>query len=246
MANVYSTIADGGWRNKQITIRKVVFPDGRVDSSWGVPHRTKVLSTAATTVETEILQHNVQYGTATGSAISCPTAAKTGTTSGLVDAWLDGFTPNRTTVVWMGYPKANISMTDVHGQAQFGGLLPADIWHDFMSAVVTPPCTPLPDPAADPMTYVPFTGQFEESGLRELRPPKSTGPVRADGRERHRRRDGARERLAPSRGDDDARDDDPGHDDARARPRPRPRRRRRTTPAGPGAGGAAAPTTTTG
>ena len=85
----------------------------------------KVLSTAATTVETEILQHNVQYGTATRSAIGCPSAAKTGTTSGLVDAWLDGFTPNRTTVVWMGYPKANISMTDVHGQAQFGGLLPA-------------------------------------------------------------------------------------------------------------------------
>ena len=49
MANVYSTIADGGWRNKQITIRKVVFPGGRVDRSWGVPHRTKVLSTAATT-----------------------------------------------------------------------------------------------------------------------------------------------------------------------------------------------------
>ena len=45
--------------------------------------------------ETEILQHNVQSGTATRSAIGCPTAAKTGTTSGLVDAWLDGFTPNR-------------------------------------------------------------------------------------------------------------------------------------------------------
>ena len=38
MANVYSTIADGGWRNKQITITKVVFPNGRVDSSWGTPH----------------------------------------------------------------------------------------------------------------------------------------------------------------------------------------------------------------
>jgi penicillin-binding protein 1A len=175
MANVYATIADGGWRNKQITIRKVVFPDGRVDASWGVPHRTKVLSTAAATVETEILQHNVQYGTATLSAIGCPTAAKTGTTSGLVDAWLDGFTPNRATVVWMGYPKANISMTDVHGQAQFGGLLPAQIWHDFMSAVVTPPCTPLPDPNANPMTYVPFTGHYQQLGLASYVPP-STGP----------------------------------------------------------------------
>ena len=140
MANVYATINDGGWRNKQITITKVVFPDGHVDASWGVPHRVQVLSTAATAVETEILQHNVQYGTATRSAITCPSAAKTGTTSKLVDAWLDGFTPNRTTVVWMGYADKNVSMTDVHGQAQFGGQLPAQIWHDFMAQVVTPPC----------------------------------------------------------------------------------------------------------
>ncbi len=244
MANVYSTIADGGWRNKQITIRKVVFPDGRVDSSWGVPQRTKVLSTAATTVETEILQHNVEYGTATGSAISCPTAAKTGTTSGLVDAWLDGFTPNRATVVWMGYPKSNISMTDVHGQAQFGGLLPADIWHDFMSAVVTPPCTPLPDPAADPMTYVPFSGKFEESGLQSY-VPKSTGPSGATGAS------GTGGATAPRGG---------AHHHAvtttpasttpatttPATTTPATTTPPANTPAGPGAGGAAAPTTTTG
>ncbi|MGH2850103.1 MAG: transglycosylase domain-containing protein, partial [Solirubrobacteraceae bacterium] len=175
MANVYATLADGGWRNKQITIRKVVFPDGHVDSSWGVPQRVKVISTAAAAVETEILQHNVQYGTATASAITCPTAAKTGTTSGLVDAWLDGFTPNRATVVWMGYPNANISMTDVHGQAQFGGLLPAQIWHDYMTDVVTPPCAPLPDPAATPMTYVPFSGHYQQIGLASA-PPANTGP----------------------------------------------------------------------
>ena len=244
MANVYSTIADGGWRNKQITIRKVVFPGGRVDASWGVPHRTKVLSTAATSVETEILQHNVQYGTATGSAIGCPTAAKTGTTSGLVDAWLDGFTPNRATVVWMGYPKANISMTDVHGQAQFGGLLPADIWHDFMSAVVTPPCTPLPDPTADPMTYVPFTGKFEESGLQSY-VPKSTGPSGPTG--------------ASGTGGASAPGGLPHHHAVATTPAtttpatttpatttPANTTPATNTPAGAGAGGAAAPTTTTG
>ena len=244
MANVYSTIADGGWRNKQITIRKVVFPGGRVDASWGVPARTKVLSTAAMAVETEILQHNVEYGTATGSAITCPTAAKTGTTSGLVDAWLDGFTPNRATVVWMGYPKANISMTDVHGQAQFGGLLPADIWHDFMSAVVTPPCTPLPDPAADPMTYVPFSGKFEESGL-ESYVPKSTGPSGPTG--------------ASGTGGASAPGGLPHHHAVTTTPAtttpatttpatttPATTTPATNTPAGAGAGGAAAPTTTTG
>ena len=176
MANVYATIADGGWRNKQITITKVVFPDGHVDRSWGIPHRTKVLSSAAAAVETEILQHNVEFGTATLSAIGCPTAAKTGTTSHLVDAWLDGFTPNRATVVWMGYPQANISMLDVHGQPQFGGLLPAQIWHNFMVGVATPPCAQLVDPASVPMTYVPFSGHYEQLGLT-MKAPASTGPA---------------------------------------------------------------------
>ena len=121
MANVYATIDDGGWRNKQISIRKVVFPSGTVDASWGKPARVKVLSSADAAVETSILEDNVLRGTATESAVSCPSAAKTGTTSGLVDAWLDGYTPGYTTIVWMGYPNRNISMTDVHGAPQYGG-----------------------------------------------------------------------------------------------------------------------------
>ena len=180
MANVYATIDDGGWHNKQITITKVVFPDGRVDSSWGTPHRDQVLSTGAAAVETEILQHNVEGGTATRSAIACPSAAKTGTTSGLVDAWLDGFTPTRTTVVWMGYEAKNVSMTDVHGQAQFGGQLPAQIWHDFMAPIVTPPCAAFTSPTAVPMTYLPFTGHYQQVGLASY-VPKSTGPSGATG-----------------------------------------------------------------
>ena len=105
MADVYATLADGGWRNSPIAITKVVFPNGHVDENWGKPHRVKVLSEGVTSEETSILEQNVQSGTATRSAINCPTAAKTGTTSELVDAWLDGYTPRYSTVVWMGYPE---------------------------------------------------------------------------------------------------------------------------------------------
>jgi penicillin-binding protein 1A len=176
MANVYSTIADGGWRNKQISITKVVFPNGRPpDTSWGKPWHTQVLSGAAAAVETQILEANVLGGTATQSAISCPSAAKTGTTTNLVDAWLDGFTPNYTAVVWMGYPNADVPMDDVHGQAQYGGDLPADIWHDTMETVDVPPCAAFAVPS-QPMTYVPFSGHFEQAGLNSY-VPGPTGPT---------------------------------------------------------------------
>jgi penicillin-binding protein 1A len=163
MADVYATLADGGLRNTPIAITKVVFPDGRVDSSWGEPHRVKVISNGITAAETSILHQNVLSGTATRSAIDCPTAAKTGTTSELVDAWLDGYNPEYATVVWMGYPNKRVSMTDVHGEPQQGGYLPAEIWHDYMSAVVGTHCVEFPA-ATEPLVYQPFFGKFATTG----------------------------------------------------------------------------------
>ena len=72
MADVYATLASGGYRNKPIAITKVVFPDGRVDSSWGKPQRTRALSPAVDAEETKILHENVLQGTATRSAVECP------------------------------------------------------------------------------------------------------------------------------------------------------------------------------
>jgi penicillin-binding protein 1A len=167
MADVYATLADGGYRNEPIAITKVVFPDGHVDNNWGEPHRVKVLSEAVTAVETSILHENVEGGTATRSAINCPTAAKTGTTSELVDAWLDGYTPDYSTVVWMGYPNKRVSMTDVHGEPQQGGYLPAEIWHAYMAAVTeNQPCVQFP-PSKEAINYTPFYGKYASTGEAE-------------------------------------------------------------------------------
>jgi penicillin-binding protein 1A len=164
MADVYATLADGGWRNTPIAITKVVFPDGHVDTNWGRPHRVKVLSDGVTAEETEILHQNVLGGTAGRSAINCPTAAKTGTTSSLVDAWLDGYTPNYSTSVWMGYPKKDVPMTNVHGVPQQGGYLPAEIWHAYMAAVTEgEACAQFPSPT-EPISYQPFFGKFASTG----------------------------------------------------------------------------------
>ncbi|HEX8715064.1 MAG TPA: transglycosylase domain-containing protein, partial [Solirubrobacteraceae bacterium] len=188
MADVYATLADGGYRNTPIAITKVVFPDGHVDDNWGQPHRVKVLSEAVAAEETSILKQNVEAGTATRSAIGCPTAAKTGTTSELVDAWLDGYTPNYSTVVWMGYPNKRVSMTDVHGEPQQGGYLPAEIWHAYMSAVEEgKTCVPF-KPSSEQISYSPFYGKFattgqsassEEAGEERSEHPKHPAKPRA-------------------------------------------------------------------
>jgi penicillin-binding protein 1A len=167
MADVYATFADGGLRNDPIAITKVAFPDGHVDQNWGKPHRERVLSEPVAGELTSILHQNVLGGTATKSAINCPTAAKTGTTNNLIDAWLDGYNSEYSTVVWMGYPTKRVEMTDVHGVPQQGGYLPADIWHAYMGPVTEGhPCAPLRE-SSEGITYAPFYGKFATTGEQQ-------------------------------------------------------------------------------
>ncbi|HLM85055.1 MAG TPA: transglycosylase domain-containing protein [Solirubrobacteraceae bacterium] len=177
MADVYATLADGGWRNTPIAITKVIFPNGHVDDNWGRPQRVRVLSEAVTAEETSILHQNVLGGTAVKSVISCPTAAKTGTTSKLVDAWLDGYTPDYSTVVWMGYPNKDVPMTDVHGEPQQGGALPAVIWKTYMSAVTEgQPCVELPS-SKEAISYRPFYGKYATTGEAQLSQQLESAPA---------------------------------------------------------------------
>jgi len=198
MANVFATIADGGWRNTPIAVTRVVFPDGRVDTNWGQPHRVRALSEAVAAEETSILHQNVLGGTAVKSAIGCPTAAKTGTTSELVDAWLDGYTPNYSTVVWMGYPNKRVSMTSVHGQPQQGGYLPAEIWHQYMTPVTEgKPCVEFPQ-SKEAIAYQPFFGKLQTLGQAESN--ASAEAEASEARKRKKGAKGAHPRTGGSRG----------------------------------------------
>jgi membrane carboxypeptidase/penicillin-binding protein len=85
---------------------------------------------------TKILEENVQYGTGVAAAIGRPVAGKTGTTENHADAWFDGYTRQLSTVVWMGYPKGEIPMLNVHGQAVAGATFPVPIWHEYMAAAL--------------------------------------------------------------------------------------------------------------
>ena len=135
MASAYATLASGGVFSEPMAIKKVVLASGEVDRTarWGKPKRRRVLTDGQAAAVTEILQDNMTGGTGTGAYYGDPySAGKTGTTDEHVDAWFAGYTPRASTVVWVGYPNAQIEMNSVHGISVAGGTFPADIWHLFM------------------------------------------------------------------------------------------------------------------
>jgi penicillin-binding protein 1A len=143
LASAYATIAARGVYSKPMAIRRVVFPDGKEDTSagWGKPKRTRVIPDGVAYEVTRILEENVLRGTGVGAYFGRPAAGKTGTTDNHADAWFCGFTPTLETTVWVGYPRGEIPMLSVHGIAVAGGTFPATIWHLFMEEAIgsTPP-----------------------------------------------------------------------------------------------------------
>ena len=175
MTSAYATLAAQGIYSEPRAIRKVVLANGRVDdeAGWGKPKRKRVLSDGVAYEVTRILERNVQSGTGTRAAIDRPAAGKTGTTDNFADAWFCGYTPALSTAVWVGYPKAQVEMTNVHGIRVAGGTFPAMIWHLFMqSALAGIPATDWPYPS-DPVDWKPFDGQYAFEG--ELPTTSGTG-----------------------------------------------------------------------
>jgi penicillin-binding protein 1A len=134
LASAYATLAAGGVYSKPMAIRKVVLGNGKVDTDagWGEPDRKRVISAGVAYVVTQILQKNMQEGTGTGAYFGWPSAGKTGTTDSFADAWFCGYTPTLEATVWIGYPRGEIPMLNVHGIAVSGPTFPATIWRTYM------------------------------------------------------------------------------------------------------------------
>jgi penicillin-binding protein 1A len=161
MASAYATLAAGGIYSEPRAIRKVTFPDGKVDD-LGKPKRKRVITDGEAYEVTRILQMNVQRGTGTKANYGCPAAGKTGTTDNYNDAWFVGYTPSMSTSVWVGYPNALKEMRSVHGIEVAGGTFPAQIWHDFMTPAHTD-CTSFPKPKT-PVRWSAFYGNHAATG----------------------------------------------------------------------------------
>jgi penicillin-binding protein 1A len=163
IGSAYATLAAGGVYAEPMAIRRVVLPNGKVDTEagWGVPKRRRAISEGTAAIVTRILEQNIQYGTGTRANISRPAAGKTGTNEEHADAWFAGYTPDLATTVWVGYTRGEIPMESVHGIAVAGGTFPAEIWRIYMEdALEGVPETSFPEPDHWP-TWKPFTrGRF--------------------------------------------------------------------------------------
>ena len=176
MASAYATLAAGGVRSEPVAIRRVVLANGKPDrgAGWGRVKRERVLTDGVAYEVTKILEQNIQAGTGTSAQIGRPAAGKTGTTDNFADAWFCGYTPTLATAVWVGYPNAQIEMTNVHGIRVAGGTFPAEIWGIFMEAALAK--TPVAEwefPTDSP-DWKPFSGQYAFVGPPPAPPPSFT------------------------------------------------------------------------
>ena len=164
MADAYATVANGGYHIAPTVISEVVYPDGKhVD--LGDPSRTQVFSSGEAYAATQVLKGVITQGTGTAANYGCPAAGKTGTTSNYTDAWFVGYTPELSTAVWVGYPNATTSMTDVNGLgAGFGGTLAAPIWKTYMEKAADGYCGDFAQPAV-PWHGQPFYGHYYHYAL---------------------------------------------------------------------------------
>ena len=161
MASAYATLAAGGVYSKPLAIRRVVFPGGETGSGWGQVQQTRVVPDWVAATVTRVLEENMLHGTGVGAHVpGLVDAGKTGTTDDYADAWFSGYTPSLEATVWMGYPRGEIPMLDVHGATVSGPTLPATAWRSFMQrALDGSPDTAFPAPVS-PAQFAPWAGRF--------------------------------------------------------------------------------------
>lgn len=140
VAQMYQTLASGGFRTPLRAIREVLTPDGAPLKRYSLAV-ARSIDAAAAYLTTTALQQVVQTGTAAGLSAFLPSelkiAGKTGTTDDLRDSWFAGFTGDKLAVVWIG--RDDNQPTGLTGSS---GALTA--WGQMMAALD-------PEPLAPPM-----------------------------------------------------------------------------------------------
>lgn len=128
VAQIYQSIAAGGYRSPLRAIREVVDAQGRPLNRYPLAVEA-VVDPRAAYLTTWAMQRVVTRGTARWLGNQLPEglsmAGKTGTTDGLRDSWFAGFSGNKVAVVWVGRDDYNpMGLTGSSGALR--------LWGDFM------------------------------------------------------------------------------------------------------------------
>jgi penicillin-binding protein 1B len=133
LATVYSSLAAGGVRPPVHGLVAMVDGHGKPVPGTPLPAPERVLSPQSDYLVTSLLMGVLERGTGAGAApqLRGRLAGKTGTTNDRRDSWFAGYSPDRTTVVWVGYDDNAVTRLS-------GARAALPIWSRFTVAV-TPP-----------------------------------------------------------------------------------------------------------
>lgn len=156
VAQIYQTLADGGFYTPLRAIRAVVTQEGEVLQRYPLATEQRVDASAVYIVNT-LMQEAVREGTASSLAQTLPPtlglAGKTGTTNDLRDSWFAGFGGDRIGVVWLGVDdNSSVRLTGASGALQ--------VWGQMMRRAGIAPWE------ASPPSNVEYMAIDAESGLR--------------------------------------------------------------------------------
>jgi penicillin-binding protein 1B len=157
----YVTLSRMGQKPDLSFVQRVLNEKGEEVFNF-TPRSEQVQDPAAVASLVSMMKQTILSGTAryvSASGFTRPAAGKTGTTSDSRDVWFSGFTPYRTTIVWIGFDtKTQNKLTGSSGAVP--------IWTDFMKRATAE------DPESDftwPEDTVKVT--FDENKLREMNVP---------------------------------------------------------------------------
>ena len=152
MTGAYAHMPNGGNKVEPYGITRIRTRTGTEIYKREVPEADPVLAKGTVEMMNYMLMDVVRHGTGVKAGLGArPAGGKTGTSQDFKDAWFIGFTPQLVTGVWVGNDD-NRSMKKI-----FGGTLPAQIWHDFMtSALQNEPIVQIPNSAASSEGLLPW------------------------------------------------------------------------------------------
>ncbi|MFB9279900.1 transglycosylase domain-containing protein [Cohnella cellulosilytica] len=134
LTNAYAAIANKGVFNDAYLIEEIRDANNKIVYKHQL-EPTQVVSEQSAYLMTDMLRTVVTNGTATSlmsqykNYKSIPIVGKTGTTQNYSDVWFEGFTPDITLGVWIGYEKVIHTLSsDSHGRAR-------SIWAKIMNEV---------------------------------------------------------------------------------------------------------------